>query len=71
MKMEKNLYEVILNWHGTPHKFWTHANSKDKAFLNAITRLSKLTGFSFHATMNYYLTQAKDNYSIKKEVRKE
>lgn len=58
------LYITKFNWQGELHTFFTNSNNIESAFKNSVIRLAKKVGYSYTKICNYFISEAKDNYSI-------
>jgi len=65
----KYLYKGIFNWAGESYTMYTHAFSKEKAFLNFINQLCKKK-IGSKRTISQYFDGLKDNYYIQREKEK-
>ena len=63
----KYLYKGIFNWAGESYTMYTHAFSKEKAFLNFVNQLNKKIHYTGRSTIIQYFNGSKDNYYIQKE----
>jgi len=65
MNTKKVLYHGIFNYAQESYELYTHATSRDFAFLNFCSQISKSVGVN-RTSVLYYFDGSKDNYFIER-----